>query len=254
MRLTILFSLSFFVLLMTPVVANETSNAKDKSTVLITGANRGIGLALAKQFSKQGFNVIATARTPAQASELKALPVQVEQLDIAQADSVAKLATKLKGRGIDMLINNAGISGHSSQRFEDLDIEQLTKVFNVNSLGALRVTQALLPNLLLENTRIVASLSSRMGSIADNTRGCCYGYRASKSALNSVSKTLAIEFADRDFTFVTLHPGWVKTDMTSDAATYTPRQSAEKLYTVITGLDQQSNGQFYDLLGNRLPW
>jgi NAD(P)-dependent dehydrogenase (short-subunit alcohol dehydrogenase family) len=226
----------------------------EKLTILITGANRGIGLALAEKFSSNGFDVIATARKPDKAAELKGLGVQLETLDISSQESVDALATKLTGQSIDILLNNAGIGGHSTNDFSELNIDKLALVLDVNALGALRVTQGLLPNLKLSNHRVVASISSRMGSIEDNNRGCCYGYRASKTALNSFNKSLSTEFEGDGFTFTVLHPGWVKTDMTSDSATYTPKQSSENLYKVISGLGESDNGKFYDLFGNEIPW
>ena len=240
-----------------PVVVAQPSSESPQTqnpTILITGANRGIGLALAEQFSTNGFNVIATARKPSESTELKKLDVQLEELDISSQQSVDALAAKLAGQPIDVLLNNAGIGGHSTDKFSDLNIDKLAMVLDVNSLGALRVTQGLLPNLKLSNRRVVASISSRMGSIENNSSGCCYGYRASKAALNSFNKSLAVEFKDDGFTFTVLHPGWVKTDMTSDAATYTTEQSSAYLFKVISGLGKQDNGKFYDLFGKPIPW
>lgn len=232
-----------------------TVNAAEATqTVLVTGANRGIGLALATKFQKQGFEVIATARKPKKAQALAKLGVQIEQLDITDANSVNRLAERLKGKKIDILINNAGIGGYSTRRFEDLEVDRLMRVFNVNSLGALRVTQALLPNLNLGTRKIVASVSSRMGSIEQNASGGVIGYRASKTALNSFNKSLSLEFAERGYIFVVLHPGWVRTDMTSDNATYSTQESAEGLAKVIFGLSPSDNGKFYDLHGKPLKW
>lgn len=244
-------------LVLSSVISAQTSDDSpqaQKPTILITGANRGIGLALAKKFSTTGFDVIATARKPSKAIELKQLPVQLEALDISSQDSVDALAVKLAGQPIDILLNNAGISGHSTDNFSDLNIDKLALVLDVNALGALRVTQGLLPNMMLGSRRVVANISSRMGSIEDNNRGCCYGYRASKTTLNSFNKSLSLEFKNDGFTFTVLHPGWVKTDMTSDAATYTPEQSAEHLYKLISRLTKKDNGKFYDLFGKDISW
>ncbi|MFT5573049.1 MAG: NAD(P)-dependent dehydrogenase (short-subunit alcohol dehydrogenase family) [Cryomorphaceae bacterium] len=244
-------------LIVSSVVIAQTSSEPPqtgKLTILITGANRGIGLALSEKFSTNGFKVIATARKPDEAIELNKLGVQLEALDISSQASVDTLVAKLAGQSIDILLNNAGIGGHSTSNFADLDINKLAVVLDVNSLGALRVTQGLLPNLMLGNRRVVASISSRMGSIEDNNRGCCYGYRASKTTLNSFNKSLSMEFEGDGFIFTVLHPGWVKTDMTSDAATYTPKQSSEHLFKVISGLGKDDNGKFYDLFGKEIPW
>ncbi len=178
--------------------AATEASAEKTSTVVITGANRGIGLALAKHFHQQGFAVIGTARKPKEAQELKAIGVEVYQLDITDPASVESLKFELDGRQVDILLNNAGIGGHSAPELKDLDIERLKYTFNVNALGALRVIQALTPNMKMGSRKIVANMSSRMGSIQQNTGGAI-GYRASKSALNSINKSLSNEFAQLSF-------------------------------------------------------
>lgn len=239
------------------VMATELSEVQTsgelQSTVLITGANRGIGLALARHFHQQGFAVIPTARKPDEALELKKIGVEILQLDITDPVSVESLKSQLENQLVDILVNNAGIGGHSTSELEDLDIERLKHTFNVNSLGALRVTQALIPNLKMGSRKIVANMSSRMGSIQQNTGGAI-GYRASKSALNSINRSLSNEFAEQGFIFVVLHPGWVRTDMTNDSATYSTQESARALVKVITGLSKTDNGQFYDLHGQSIAW
>jgi NAD(P)-dependent dehydrogenase (short-subunit alcohol dehydrogenase family) len=232
---------------------SEEATDQQQQTVLITGANRGIGLALATHFHQHGYKVIATARKPTKALELNKVGVEVVQLDITDTKSVTALKSKLKGRQIDILLNNAGIGGHSTANFEDLDIERLQTAFNVNSLGALRVIQALMPNLDMGPRKIVASVSSRMGSIKESSGGAI-GYRASKTALNSFNKSLSVEFAKQGFVFVVLHPGWVRTDMTSSNATYSTKESAQGLFKVITGLSKADNGRFYDLHGKSIAW
>ena len=238
-------------------VASEAIGAQGISdppaTILVTGANRGIGLALARYFHQKGFTVIATARKPSEALELKTIGVETLPLDITDPASIAALKSELTGRPIDIVLNNAGIKGHSATALDDLDIEQLKTTFDVNSLGALRVIQALMPNLKIGAQKTVVNMSSRMGSIADNTGGAI-GYRASKAALNNFNKSLSIEFAQQGFVFVVLHPGWVRTDMTSDRATYSTDESAEALFRVITELSQGDNGHFYDLHGKSIAW
>jgi len=223
-------------------------------TVLITGANRGIGLALAQQFEQAGYDVIGTARKPNKAKKLRALGVRLEQLDVADPNSVSALAKRLEGEVIDILVNNAGIGGHSTDTFAELNIEKLDKVYNINSLGPLRVTQALLPNLGASKHKRVANISSRMGSIELNTWGCCFGYRGSKAALNSFNKTLSMEFAGQGFVFVVLHPGYVKTDMTKGRGNITTSESAGGLFKVISQLKPEDNGKFYDFKGKAMPW
>lgn len=228
--------------------------AQSAETVLITGANRGIGLALAKQFTEAGYSVIGTARTPAKATELASLGVRIEQLDVSDAASVAAFASSLKGQSIDILINNAGVIGHNAKTFAELDIEQLDGVYTINALGPMRVTQALLSNLESSERKLVANISSMMGSMELNTWGCCMGYRASKAALNSFNKTLAVEMGKQGYVFVVLHPGYVKTDMNKGAGAITTLDSATGLFTVISQLKADDNGKFYDFNGKAMPW
>jgi NAD(P)-dependent dehydrogenase (short-subunit alcohol dehydrogenase family) len=228
--------------------------AESRGTVLITGANRGIGLGLAEQFTAGGYTVIGTARKPAQATQLKALGARVEQLDVASVASVSALAGRLENETVDILINNAGITGHDEKDFAALDIEQLDHTMNVNLYGPLRVTQALLPNVEKSKARMVVNMSSMMGSMELNTWGCCVGYRASKAALNSVNRSLSLDLAKRGFTFVVMHPGYVKTDMNQGKGNYSAQESSAGLYKVISGLDKTDNGKFYDFQGKELPW
>jgi NAD(P)-dependent dehydrogenase (short-subunit alcohol dehydrogenase family) len=223
-------------------------------TVLITGANRGIGLALAEQFVKAGYQVIGTARKPAEATALAKLGARVEELDVASQSSADALAKRLSGVTIDILINNAGIIGHNTDSFADLNIDQLQAVLAVNTLGPLRVTQALLSNVESGQRKVVANISSMMGSMELNTWGCCIGYRASKAALNSANKTLSLEFAKQGMIFVVLHPGYVQTDMNDGQGQITAEQSAAGLFRVITGLRKSDNGRFYDYSGKAMPW
>ncbi|MEP5763341.1 MAG: SDR family oxidoreductase [Halieaceae bacterium] len=232
----------------------STVAAESKGTVLITGANRGIGLALAEQFVDGGYTVIGTARKPDKARALKALGAEVEQLDVARQASVDALAQRLAARPIDILVNNAGIIGHATKDFAELDIDKLQGVIDVNVMGPLRVTQALLPNVQASERKVVADMSSMMGSMELNTWGCCLGYRASKAALNSLNKTLSVEYAKQGMTFVVLHPGYVKTDMNKGEGNITPAQSAQGLFQVISQLDQSNNGKFYDFSGKDMPW
>lgn len=227
---------------------------QSKGTVLITGANRGIGLALAQQFLQRGYEVIGTARKPQQANDLRALGAQVEQLDVTDQSSVSELAKRLKGHAIDILINNAGIVGHTSRELADLDVNALVQVYDVNALGPLRVIQALFDNVTSSEQKLVVNISSIMGSIERNTWGTTIGYRASKAALNMINKTLAVDYGKQGLTFVVMHPGYVKTDMNAGEGQYTAEQSAKGLTKVITGLSHENNGQYFDHLGEQLPW
>jgi len=247
-----LVSVSFFIFV--SVLSADTFAADSKGTVFISGANRGIGLALARNFTDAGFNVIGTARKPEQATELKATGARVEQLDVTDQASVDALAQRLGETPIDILINNAGIKGDDTRDMASLDVESMEWVLNVNTLGPVRVMKALFPNVQASERKMVVNISSMMGSIEQNTWGCCAGYRASKSALNSINKTFAVDYGKQGVTFVVMHPGYVQTDMNDGQGNITPTQSAVGLMTVITGLDASDNGKFYDWQGNELPW
>ena len=251
---SILKLVSVLLLGVVSLLSVDTFAADSKGTVFITGANRGIGLALARNFTDAGFNVIGTARKPEQATDLKETGARVEQLDVTDQASVDAMAQRMAGIPIDILINNAGIKGDDSKNMTSLDVENMEWVLNVNTLGPVRVMKALFPNVQSGERKMVVNISSTMGSIERNTWGCCAGYRASKTALNSINKTFAVDFGKQGVTFVVMHPGYVQTDMNEGQGNITPDQSGVGLMNVITGLDASDNGKFYDWQGNELPW
>ncbi|MGB5209216.1 MAG: SDR family oxidoreductase [Gammaproteobacteria bacterium] len=222
-------------------------------TVLITGANRGLGLEYAQQFAERGYTVIGTARNPDAATELAKVADRVEQLDVADPASVAALAERLDGVPIDILINNAGMFDRDDVTIDAVDFGTMEQTFAVNTFGPLRVTQALLPNLRAGKARLIISMSSQLGSIA-NSNGRWYAYRASKTALNQFNKIWSVELASEGFTCVVLHPGWVRTDMGGPNASYSPEESVTGLVNVIGALTPEDNGGFYDFQGNPIPW
>jgi len=228
-------------------------SATTPTTVLITGANRGIGLECARQFAAKGYRVIGTVRDPADARELSAVADRVEPLHVMDAASVAALAQRLHGVAIDMLVNNAGVFDRKDVTVDKVDFAVMEQTLAVNTLGPLRVTQALLPNLRAGKRRTIVNLSSQLGSIADSS-GRWYAYRASKAALNQINKTLSAELAPEGFTCVVLHPGWVRTDMGGASATYSPQESVAGLVAVIEKLGPSDTGRFYDFKGTPIPW
>lgn len=248
-------SLILFVFVGGGVAANDASAraAGDGTTVLITGANRGLGLEFARQFTEKGYTVIGTARSPGEAHELRDTGARIVELDVADSASVRAMAEELKNTKIDILINNAGISGHGAGSFADLAIDKLDWTFQVNTLGPMRVAQALYDNLLMGAGKKILHVSSIMGSIEMNSGGA-YGYRMSKAALNMFNKTLSLELADKGFICVVLHPGWVQTDMGGEQAPLEPEESISGLIKVIEELDSDDNGRFYDYTGKELPW
>ena len=222
-------------------------------TWVVTGANRGIGLALAGALAADGHTVIATARRPEAADDLAALDVRVEPLDVADGASVARFAQTLEGVGVDALVNNAGI-GHDHRELGALDYDELERFFRVNTLGALRVTEALLPGLRARDRRLVVNVTSKMGSMADNTSGSHYGYRPSKAALNMVTVSLALDLAGERFTCVALHPGWVRTDMGGTSAPLDVAESAHGMLEVVRRMGPAESGTFIDFRGDRIGW
>ena len=222
------------------------------SDILITGANRGIGLELARQLHQRGDRVVATCRDPQSAEDLRGIGVRVESLDVTDPASVEALAGAID-HPLDVLINNAGI-GVRGAGIGEFDYQRFHRFFDVNTLGALRVTEALLPRLREGNRRLVANLTSRMGSIADNTSGGSYEYRATKAALNMVTRSLSIDLAGEDFVCMVLHPGWVQTDMGGPAAPLSVEDSASGLIAIFDDADSEYNGGFYDYSGQLLPW
>ena len=215
---------------------------------LITGTNRGIGLEYCKQLKDRKETVIAVCREPSE--ELKSLGVQVESgIDVTSDDSVAELAKRLKGTTIDVLINNAGIIEANS--LDDLDFASLERQFRVNAVAPLRVTKALLP--LIPQGGKVILMTSRMGSIEDNTSGGFYGYRMSKTALSMAGKSLAEDLKPRKIAVGILHPGMVKTRMTGFSGISTS-ESVEGLLQRIEDLNLNNSGTFWHAKGEVLPW
>ena len=227
--------------------------AQTPGTILITGANRGLGLEFARQFKARGYHVIGTVRKPGDAGALHKLGVQVEQLDVADDASANALAGRLAGQPIDILINNAGIMGHNSRSLTDLDFSKMVRTYQVNALGPMRVTKALYDNLKQGKAHKIINITSMMGSITMNFGGA-YDYRASKAALNMLTNTLSKELGKEGFICVVLHPGWVQTDMGGSSAPLTPQQSISGMIAVIDNLTSAANGKFYDYTGKALPW
>jgi NAD(P)-dependent dehydrogenase (short-subunit alcohol dehydrogenase family) len=227
--------------------------ADNNGTFLVTGANRGLGLEFVKQLQAKGYKVIGTARKPDKATELKATGARVEQLDVASQSSVEALAEALKGVPIDVLINNAGMAIQKDSSLETLDFDAMERTFQVNSLGPLRVTQALLPNLQAGKDKTIINITSRLGSIELSTGGL-YSYRTSKTALNQINKLISVELAPQGFTSIVMHPGWVKTDMGGAGATLDIPESISGMLAVIDGLTVDQTGKFYSFNGEELPW
>lgn len=220
------------------------------ATYVITGANRGIGYEYCKQLTERGDEAIALCRNPS--SELLELDIRVETgVDITSDESVAAVTTRLQGTDIDVLINNAGIIERVT--LENLDFESIREQFEVNALGPLRLTKALLP--LMGNGSKLILMTSRMGSIDDNTSGSSYGYRMSKVALSMAGKSLSHDLHHRNIAVAILHPGLVQTRMTGFTPHgITPEESVKGLLDRIDQLTLATTGTFWHANGEILPW
>jgi NAD(P)-dependent dehydrogenase (short-subunit alcohol dehydrogenase family) len=248
-----LLNLALIALLCAAGTAVPAAAADDKETVLITGANRGIGLELARQYAADGWHVIGTARRPDAADELRATGASIVQLDVADADSVARMAEELAGEPIDVLINNAGILPQM-RTLADIDFDKYQQVLAVNTVGPARVTQALLPNMRAGNLKKILNTTSGLGSIADNTGGGFYGYRESKAALNMFTKTIANELGSEGFVCIVMNPGWVQTDMGGPDAAVKVEDSAAGIRSVIANVAAKDNGTFWTFEGEQQAW
>jgi NAD(P)-dependent dehydrogenase (short-subunit alcohol dehydrogenase family) len=220
------------------------------TTALVTGASRGIGLALTRLLLQRKFHVIAVCRQPSSALADTGAEV-VSGVDVTRTEGLDTLTGAVGDRSIDLLVNNAGILVWGD-RLDQLDIDGIRRQFEVNALGPLRITAALRKN--LHSGSKVALITSRMGSIADNGSGGAYGYRMSKAALNMVGKSLAVDLKDAGVAVAILHPGMVKTDMVGGQGEFTPEQAAQGLLARIDELTLEHSGGFWHQTGERLPW
>ncbi|MGX5174495.1 SDR family oxidoreductase [Aliikangiella sp. IMCC44653] len=218
-------------------------------TILITGANRGIGLALCETYVARGENVIGVCRKSSEA--LEALNVKViSGIDVSKPEDLIKLSEAISAETIDILINNAGILRSSS--FSDLNYDDIFEQFKVNAVAPLRVVEAVAPHLTSGSK--VAMITSRMGSIEDNSSGGSYGYRMSKCALNAAGKSLAMDFKPRGIAVALLHPGYVSTEMVNFSGLIEPQESAQGLVARIDELNLDNSGSFWHSNGELLPW
>lgn len=225
--------------------------------IVITGANRGIGLELTRQCLARGDSVIATARNPEDATALQSLARGSRELTVLACDvgddaSVRAFAAKVTG-AVDALINNAGVMGAMTS-LADLDTRDALNTYSINALGPLRVTGALLPQLRQSKVKKVLNVTSGMGSIGDNDSGGAYGYRMSKAALNMGTRSMATDLKREGFSVAVINPGWVKTDMGGAGASIDVTTSAAGILTQLDGLSPRNSGEFLDYEGKSWSW
>jgi len=225
------------------------------ATWVITGANRGLGLEFAKQLLASGHTIIAGVRHP-ESMDFEHEQMTVFQLDVASTTSVETFATNVKSSvaSIDVLVNNAGRMDGRWQSLEEVDPDLSLEVLNVNTIGPLRVSQALWPLLQGEKQTKVANISSLMGSIDDCMSGRSYAYRTSKTGLNMITKILAVEGKLDNITVTSYHPGWAKTDMGGERAPVPASVSVQGLIGLIDQQTTDRSGRFFEYTGEELPW
>ncbi|HUQ26283.1 MAG TPA: SDR family oxidoreductase [Burkholderiales bacterium] len=212
-------------------------------TILITGAGRGLGEELARQYAADGWRVIGTARGAG----------AEYPLDVTDRGQVERLAAKLKGAPIDVLFCNSGIIGKRGMALGSFDYESWAEVLRVNLLGVASVIEALVDNVAASERKVIAVMSSRLGSIAESS-GMTLPYATSKAALNLLAKGLAATLASREIKVVAVSPGWVRTDMGGAGAPLSPQTSVGGLRKVIAGLQASDSGKFFSHDGSTIPW
>jgi NAD(P)-dependent dehydrogenase (short-subunit alcohol dehydrogenase family) len=229
-------------------------------TVLITGANRGLGLELARRYAAADWQVLACCRNPSAALELTYVAeacadnVRVLRLDVRDHAAIATLAAELGAQSIDLLLNNAGVYGPTRMVVGHIDYAAWADVLAVNTMAPMRLVECFVEHVTRSQRKLIACLSSAMGSIGGNTSGRHYLYRSSKAALNAVVKSLAIDLHDRGITVVALHPGWVKTDMGGADADLEVPVSVQHVMSVLDRLTLDDSGKFLNHDGSAIPW
>ena len=230
-------------------------------TMLITGANRGIGLEFVRQYVADGWRVVACCRKPAAAEALNRLAAQypdqvtVHALDVTDHAQIDQLAQTLSEQPIDLLINNADVyppaRGHA---LGETDYAAWQQAFAVNTMAPLKITEAFIQRIARSELRTIVTITSKMGSVADNRGGGSYIYRSSKAGVNIVMKSLSIDLNSQKIIAILLHPGWVKTDMGGPGALITAEQSVTGMRRVIGNLTLKDSGKFYAFDGKEVPW
>lgn len=229
-----------------------------QATVLITGANRGLGLEFVKQYAEAGWQVIACCRWPDEARELQALAersgdqVEIHQLDVADFEEIDALALILQGKPIDLLINNAGVYPQSN--FGEVNYEAWAETFHINSMAPMKLAEAFVSHVAASNLKKIVTISSKMGSLDDNTSGGNYIYRSTKTAVNMVMRSLAIDLKPMGIASSILHPGWVRTDMGGPDGLIDAPESVAGMRRVIEALTLGNSGRFIAYDGQVVPW
>lgn len=228
--------------------------------VLVTGANRGLGLEFVRQYAAEDWVVLAACRAPQAAKELQELAagsngrVRIVEMNVTDSASVKAAASELKDEAIDLLLNNAGVHGPPKGGLGKIDYEAWKKVLDANTLGPMRVAEAFVENVARGKGKRIITITSGMGSIEDNKSGGSYTYRSSKAAVNMAMKSLSIDLAPRGITCVVLNPGWVRTDMGGPNGKLAPAESIAAMRFVIATIKPDDSGTFLNWDGRNYPW
>jgi len=229
-------------------------------TLLITGANRGVGLELCNQYLKEGWTVHACCRKPKKAKALNKLAddnkdkLIVHKLEVTKEKQMDALKKALKDKPLDILINNAGVHALGASQFGQSDNKAWREAVAVNLIAPMKMMEHFVENIAMSDRKIIASMSSKMGSINDNTSGGSYAYRATKAALNAVMVSAAHDLRHLDITALILHPGWVRTDMGGPNGEISVEESAVMLRKILAECDITDSGKFFDIDGTIIPW
>jgi NAD(P)-dependent dehydrogenase (short-subunit alcohol dehydrogenase family) len=226
------------------------------STILITGANRGLGLEFTRQYGRDNWKVIATCRNPEAAEELHQIDgdINIYPLDVNDFMAIEETAELLKAEKIDILLNNAGVLGSRKMGFGETQFDNWSEILRINTLAPLKMVESFLNQIVSSEKKIIVSISSLLGSISANNSGTHYAYRSSKAALNAVNKSLSVDLADKGVVSVVVSPGWVRTDMGGPAAAVEPVDSVSGIRKVIDELTQEDTGKFFNFAGEPLEW
>jgi NAD(P)-dependent dehydrogenase (short-subunit alcohol dehydrogenase family) len=227
-------------------------------SIMITSANRGLGLEFVRQYAADGWRIFAACRNPDAADDLHELTrtgsVIVFPIDVTDLSSVRRAAEGLNDESIDVLLNSAGIIGRPGQRTGHIDYESWEQVLNVNTMGPLRVTEAFVEHVARGERKLIVTITSGLGSLTDNTSGGSIPYRSSKAAVNMAMRSAAIDLAPRGIACVLVNPGWVKTDMGGPGAPLTPSESVAALKRLIATFGLAHSGKFFHYDGREYAW
>ncbi|WP_346836948.1 SDR family oxidoreductase [Microbulbifer sp. SAOS-129_SWC] len=228
-------------------------------TILITGCDRGIGLEAARQFAADGWRVLATYHEPVVPLELQAAAksypgLETLRLDVTDYDRMAELARELRGQSIDILLNNAAMFGPIVTMFGGVLLSRWRKAFEVNTIAPYKMVETFLSHICASERKLVAVISSKKGSIADNTGGGAYIYRSTKSAVNQVVRSLSIDLRERGVNVVAIHPGWVRTAMGGTTASMSVEASVRAVKKLLLEIGPGHSGHFLNYDGAEIPW